>query len=258
MSPDTVASQAGFQEVQARFAAYIRDPDANPVPDGIEARRMNLYAELFYNGFDSHLSLNFPVIRKITSDERWSALVRDFMRTHRCQTPLFMEIAQEFIAYLRDERNDPSDPPFLLELAYYEWAELALYVADEDKEPGAIDPNGDLMEGHPVVSDLAWPMAFHFDVHHIGPDYQPAEPPGQPSYLVVHRQRDDQIGFMELNPVTYRLLELLDSETSLTGTEAALRISEELGHPNPEVVVQGAAQTLNELRAREILLGTAR
>ena len=57
--------------------------------------------------------------------------MRAFYRDHRCQTPLFPEIAREFLRFLeaRAIRRTPRRPPFLRELAHYEWVELALQIA---------------------------------------------------------------------------------------------------------------------------------
>ena len=257
MPPEAVVPE--FQRLQAGFTDYIRDPEAYAPPAGVDRKRMDLYAELFFNGFNSHLSLNFPVLRGLYDDADWTDLVRDFMRRHRCRTPLFTEIAQEFLNYLEHERpglpQAESDPPFLWELAHYEWVELALYIADEKQERDGIDPNGDLLDGLPVVSSLAWPLVYRFDVHRIGPDHRPQEPPEQPSHLVVYRQRDEDIGFIEINAVSHRLLQLLDGNRAMTGLQAAERIARELQHPNPPVVIAGARDILDGMRAREIILG---
>ena len=70
-----------------------------------------------------------------------------------------------------------------------------------------IDPDGDLIAGRPVLSPLAWVLAYDYPVHQISPANQPHEPAGQSTFLVVYRNRDDQVGFMEINAVTARLLE---------------------------------------------------
>ena len=114
-------------ELQRRFAAHIRDPDRNPAPADVEDRRMKVYRELFFNNVSSLLAGNFPVLRALCDDDAWRALVRDFYSRHRCRTPLFPEVAREFLRYLQDGRAPhQDDPPFLLELAHYEWTELAL------------------------------------------------------------------------------------------------------------------------------------
>ena len=90
-----------FRIKQAEFAAYIRDPRLNPAPADINPLRMQIYHQLFFNNIDSSLSSNFPVLHKILDDEQWLELARDFFATHRCRTPYFSEIADEFLEYLQ-------------------------------------------------------------------------------------------------------------------------------------------------------------
>ena len=44
--------QPKFQQLQHAFTAYIRDPDHQPVPKGINPERMQVYQELIYNNLD--------------------------------------------------------------------------------------------------------------------------------------------------------------------------------------------------------------
>lgn len=248
-----------LRALQRDFAAHIRDPERRPGPPDVEDRRMAIYRELIFNNVDSLLATGFPVLRRLYSDPAWQALVRDFLVHHRCETPLFAEVGQELIGYLQDEREPgPEDPPFLLELAHYEWVELALTVAEEDIDLADVDPNGDLLEGVPVLSPLAWPLAYRWPVHLIDADHRPAEPPGQPTYIVVYRDRNDEVQFLLLNPVTHRLLTLLDGEEPISGRRALETIAAELAHPDPGVVIAGGLQALEDLRGHGVVLGTAR
>ncbi|MGZ8097046.1 MAG: HvfC family RiPP maturation protein, partial [Methylosarcina sp.] len=115
-----------FKEKQREFSDYIRNPQRNPAPADVDIRRMAMYRELFFNNIESFLSGNFPVLRSLLDDARWLALVQDFFAEHVCQTPYFSEIAEEFLAYVQYERKQPGDLPFMLELAHYEWVEMAL------------------------------------------------------------------------------------------------------------------------------------
>lgn len=252
-----VGASQPFIETELGFTAYVRDPDNAAMPSDVEPRRMAIYAELLFNNIAEQLSTNFPVLKAITEPSRWEAMVRDFMVRHRCSTPLFTEIGQEFLTFLRETRVDhPDDPPFMLELAHYEWVDLAVYIDDVTVDREGVDPNGDLLSGRPVVSPLAWPLAYQFDVQHISPDYLPDSAPEQPTYLVVYRDREDAVNFSEITPVTYRLLELLEADQSLSGEVAARQIADELQHPDPQVVVSGARELLERLREREIILGS--
>ena len=252
-----MASATDFTRRQYEFAANIRDPDQNPAPDDIEDRRMDIYRELFYNNVESFLSGTFPVLHEILDDSAWHAMVRAYFRDHRSHTPLFLEIPREFLNWLDNERSAQADDlPFLKELAHYEWVELALSISEEKPVLDNIDPAGDLLTGIPVLSPLAWHLAYQYPVHRIGPGFQPESPGEQPTCLVVYRDRNDEVGFLEINPVTKRLLELIDADSDVTGAEILRRIALEMAHPQPDVVVQGGLDIMRSLREREILLGT--
>lgn len=247
-----------FRRLQYRFAAHLRDPKRHPALPGIEARRLKIYTELFYNNVENFLAKAFPVLRRITDDRRWHAMARDFFARHESHEPLFHRIAAEFLEYLEHERGAVrGDPPFLRELAHYEWAELALSVADERLTPERADPNGDLLAGVPVLSPLAWSLAYDFPVHRIGPDFQPKKPPPHPTYLIVWRNRQDDVKFMEANAVTARLLQLVQKGRA-PGRRLLERIARELKHPDPAAVVAEGAKILQGLRERDIVLGTRR
>ena len=246
-----------FQKHQYDFTAHIRDPEKNSRPDGIEDRRMAIYRELLYNNVEGFIAGGFPVIRKIYSDENWHKMVRDFFAKHKSHSPYFLEISEEFIEYLQNERQPQAeDPAGLIELAHYEWVELALHVSDESICMDNVDANGDLLTKRPVFSPVAWPLVYQFPVHLMGPENLPERPPEQASYLVVYRNRNDDVRFLEINPVTARLISLLQENENFSGLDAIEHISREMQHPNPEVVKQGGLKALQELQQHGIILGT--
>ena len=247
-----------FQQVQRQFTSHVRNPANGNAPEGIEPRRLKIYQELVYNNIEGFVSNNFPVLRSLYTDERWHAMVRAFVMQHPCHSPSFLEISQEFLLYLQQTRIPADDdPPFLFELAHYEWVELALDVAEQDIKQIAADPNGDLLKGIPVVSPLAWSLAYHYPVHQIGKDFQPDAPAEQPTYLVVYRDRTDQVQFMEANWVTARLLELLSADQPVSGRHALEHIARELQHSDSGQIVDSGEQLLQQLLAMNIILGTA-
>jgi uncharacterized protein len=247
-----------LRRAQFEFAAHIRDPGRAPAPEGVEDRRMAIYRELFFNNVRDLLGRGFPVLRKLLGEPGWERMIRDWLVSHRAQSPLFLELPREFLQYLLDEREDRSgDPPFVAELAHYEWVELALSIDEREPELPGVDPGGNLLEGVPVLSPLAWPLVYAWPVHRISPEFQPQDPPAEPTRLVVVRDRRDRVGFLEINLVTARLLELLspDASPARTGRECLLKIAEELGHPDPAVVVSAGAAILEDLHRRDVVLG---
>lgn len=251
--------QDDFRTVQYAFTAHIRDPENYPAPEGIEDRRINIYRSLFYNNIEGFVSGGFPVLRSLYSDDDWHAMVRSFFIKHECHTPYFLEIAQEFIDYLQNEHEmRDCDYPFMLELAHYEWVELAIEIDETENDLAGIDVDGDLLAGHPQVSALAWPLSYQFEVHKIAPEYLPDAPAAQGCHLIVYRDLDDEVRFMEINAVTARLLFLLNEDAGMTGQVALEQIAAELQHPSPQTVIDAGLQTLRELKDRNIVLGTSR
>lgn len=248
-----------FQRVQYQFAAHLRDPARNPAPAGLEDRRLKIYRELFYNNVEDFLATAFPVLRRISADELWHRRVRAFYAGHVCHEPQFYKLAEQFLDWLNsDAALHADDPPFLRELAHYEWVELALGVSELRLTPELADPNGDLLSGRPLVSPLAQVLGYAYPVHRIGPEYLPDAPPAQPTYLIVNRDRHEEVKFTEINLLTARLLECLETDSQASGQELLTRIAGELQHPQPEQVVRLGGEMLVHLRGRDIILGTRR
>lgn len=251
-----------FQQAATQLADHIRNPEHESGPANIEDRRLKIYRELFYNNIEGFVSGAFPVLRSLIDDTVWHEMVRDFIVQYRCQTPYFLEISQEFQRYLSSEPailQSGHFPPFVHELAHYEWAELALDIDEEDIERYEqlhhVERNADLLACLPVVSPLAWSLAYQYPVHLIGVDYQPDSIPEQPSYLIVYRNREDKVGFMEANAVTARLLSLLGEMSEGNGRDCLLRIAEEMQHPHPEQIVESGLAILQQLHSLDIILG---
>ena len=247
---------ASLSDIQRAFAAHIREPSVHPAPADIEDRRMKIYRELFYKNIEGFISSAFPVLRKLYSDTDWHQMVRDFIHRHQSQTPYFLEISEEFLAYLESERETQlCDPVFALQLARYEWAELALFVAEQDTPVDAVAANHSLVDHIPVLSPLAWSMVFDYPVHQVGEGFKPQQPSEQPVCLVVYRNRQDKVAFLEANPVTARFLELCEGNTNRLGRDLLQQIAHELQHPDPSVVIKAGAEILAQLRQLDIIYG---
>ena len=253
-----MADSQAFKDKQYAFAAHIRDPENVAAPEGIESRRMAIYRKLFFNNLYNLLGTFFPVLRKIHSDAQWRRFVRGFMQHHQAQTPYFLQLPEEFLAYLQNEFEESEDDfPFLLELAHYEYAELALAVSEEETDLTGVDPNGDLLSTVPVKSALSWSYAYHYAVHRISPDALPSEPEDHPVYLALYRGGDDSVGFLELNAITAALLDAIEfNEDNLTGEQLLRALADKINYPDADALIAHGADALLEMRQLEILSGT--
>lgn len=253
-----MSDSSTFQQKQYAFAAHIRDPEHQPAPEGIEDRRLALYRDLFFNNLRNLLGTMFPVLKKIHSDKEWSHFVRQFMRKHEAKTPYFLQLPEEFLAFLSNEYETlETDFPFLDELAHYEYLELALNVSTASNDLANIDIDGDLLHGVPVRSKLAATHAYRFPVHRISADFLPEHAPETPTYLAVYRRAEDTVHFLELNAVTAALLQAIDDNDELrTGEQLLREIADQMRYPDAEGFIQHGKAALDELRGLEIVLGS--
>lgn len=247
-------------EQQFAFTAQIRSTEGNCVKSfahqsEIDPRRATIYRDLVFSNLDSLLSGNFPIIRKMHSTAQWQSLVREFLRDHRCQTPLFTELGFEFVQFLQQRQPKPEDPKWLSELAHYEWVELALYIAD-DIEP-VCEQHGDLLTGIIVMSPFAWPLAYRWPVHRIGPQNTLEQQPPELTLLLARRTTEGIIVFSELSPSVYHLLELFSNNTHrLTGSDALRLLSKEVRPADLEEFLRMGTDILQKLHAQRVIVGT--
>ncbi len=242
-----------FNDKQLEFTRYIRNPALYPVPEDVKPERMAMYRELVFNNLDGFLGSNFPVIRKILDDRQWLSLVQDFFSSHACKTPYFSEIAGEFLDYLENERANADDFPFLLELAHYEWVEMALYIANEETTFTPIPPLEGLLHSKIKLSPLAWPLAYRYPVQLISPDFLPLTPQEQPTFLIAYRDMEDAVKFLEITPMTYRLLEIIQEHGTMTVHDCLNQLAQEAQHPNLEAFTAGGLTILNDLAEKTVI-----
>jgi hypothetical protein len=261
----TSNTSTDFRDTQRVWVAHLRNPEVNPPPTKIEARRLLIYRDLIFNNIESFLSGGFPILHSLLSADDWQSLVRGFVVDHECHSPYFLEISQEFLAYLNEQRPSVvSALPFALELSHYEWVELALDVSTEDFPSNSTNSTDDMPEGELLdaalldglllLSPLAWRLSYQYPVHKIGSDFQPQSAPDVPTYLLVYRNRSEEVHFLESNAVTFRLLQVLE-EGRCSAREALVQIADEIGYEDSDHIVASGLDTLKQLLSLSIVCG---
>ena len=77
------------------------------------------------------------------------------------------------------------------------------------------------------------------------------------TYLVVYRTRQDEVKFTEINAITARLMELIETNPEATGRTHLMQIAAELG-ADATTILEAGREMLLGLRARDVVLGTRR
>jgi hypothetical protein len=212
---------------------------------------MAVYREVVFNNIESSVSACFPILKKILGDDLWLRLVRDFFKTHACKTPIFREIPEEFLAYINGLADLPS---YVQDLAHYEWVELHLAYMDVAIDWSKIDTDANLLEGILAFVPVMRLLSYNYPVHEISPAVIPQMQLESPVQLLVYRDVQDVIKFVELNPMTTSLLkDLLEGE--FTPRKVLMDIASAMKVDNPDLILGFGLELLNDLKAQGAILG---
>lgn len=232
---------------QRAFTRGIRAPAEQGVPAGLAGDRYEVYRDLVYRNLDGLLAGGFPVLNSTLPKDQWTALLREFLAEHRARTPLFLQLGQEFLAFLGNRERQGWEPGWLYELAGYERIELELTIAPDEHPAPA--PELDLDNAVPRLSPLARLLCYEYPVHRIGPD---TDPTPEATFLLVYRDKKDDVQFMALMPATAQLLALVEANDTLTSLELLRELAEALALPPEQIRTQGLDQ-LREFVQRSVV-----
>lgn len=243
-----------FQQYQQAFTAHIRDPLNQPRPKNVSAKGMDVYKEIIFNNLFESVSACFPVAQKVIGKRAWLKFVRGFFREHSSSTPIFRKIPEEFLAYLSYTHalTPESIPPYLISLCHYEWVELLVATMADEIERPDIKAIRDLRMNHPVFSHTMQLLNYEYAVQKISPRYKPNQKVN--TQLLVYRNSEFEVKFIELNNVTYRLIEVLKQE-KMTCEQALTTLAKEINQPKTESIVQFGLDILEDLRSQGVILG---
>lgn len=243
-----------FKQVQQSFIDYIRDPQ-KPVPSGVPLERMQVYRELFFNNVMGFVSNAFPVLKSLYSDAQWQALVQAFFSQHDCKSPIFIDIAGEFLQFLQFEYSPAeSDPPFMLELAHYEWLELRVATAQQTSEQVLLSKE-DILQLNLCLATTASVAQYQYPVQQIRQDYRPEEPLPQPVFFCLYQDEAGEVGFLQLTPLSAQVLGYLAEQGQRRLDEILNWLQGIYPHMQPEILTQGCIELLEQLAVKGIVRG---
>ncbi len=218
---------------------------------GINAARMAVYLEAVFNNIFGSVSVCFPVCQVAMGKRAWRALLKDFVKNYAAHSPIFREIPQQFLQFLNTQSAQTSLPAFIAELAHYEWVELALSA--QTTQPITLSKQTNLLQEKPVLAPAHMLLEYQFAVHKISKRKLPKAP--EKTYLLVFRNTEFEVKFIELNPTTFMLLQLIENN-DMTGEQALICLAERIQHPNVEAVIAFGLGILNDLANQQAMIGS--
>ena len=236
-----------FQQYQQAFTAHIRDPKNNAKPNNVDEERMAVYREGVYNNIFESASACFPVCQETVGADDWDATVRRFVDTHHASSPIFRELPKELVTFLETDTNTPD---YIKQLAHYEWAELA--VGGMQAVAPVLSEDVDLLNEIPALAPAHMLLAYDYPVQKISAQFKPDEQ--EATHLLVFRNTEFEVNFIELNPMVYVLLESI--KQGKTGKQALTELARQIQHPETDVIVEFGHGVLRELTGKGAVLGS--
>jgi hypothetical protein len=236
-----------WQDFQADFGRYLRDPEQEKLPEGVVPRRAKVYEELLFKNVCGFLNSCFPICKTLIVKDEWTSLARDFFRDWRCHSPRFNDIPKEFLDYLASDISPELRYPWLLQFAHYEWVELAVDTFDES----GVELNRSADEGHICVNPALHNLIYDWPVHQISPDYLPTEQ--KLTFLLVYRNAENEVAFTEVNAATSALINLFE-QGDTKSEEVLPELAAQMNIPFNHAFKDFGLDMINQLIAQGILI----
>lgn len=243
-----------MSDLIAQMRGFAEDIRTDGKVVSSDAPGMAIYRELFFNNVCGFLDGTFPVCREVVGAETWKAICRSYFHEHASQSPLFLEIPEEFLNWLISQNELLATFPFLAELAHYEWLELAIDIMDVESPDGVSADSG--QQGNPLtdpvkVNPALVSVCYQYPVHKYSGE-EPEHPP-ETSAFIVYRDIKDKVRFVSCTPVSLLLVsELQEAPSATTGKDVINRVLDAQGMTG-EAAFQGAAALLQQWHQQDIL-----
>lgn len=246
---------AEFQSYQAAFTAHLRHPSVHSKPAGINARSMRVYREIVFNNFLASVSACFPVLQDILGKRRFGKLVRQCFFSQQFKSPLFQDIPGSFVDFLQSrETPAPGLPDYTAQLAHYEWTELVLSrQIDTESAALSVEPIAEanaLLHCEVRLPAVHRLLQYDFAVHQLSRKRNAIPPVA--TFLLVYRDPDFKIRFIQLNAVTFQLLQQLQTRNQ-TSQKHLQDLVQSLPQLASEAVIRFGLQTLHMLYQQQAI-----
>ncbi len=236
---------SALHNFQQEFSTYLRDPKKSQKPQDIPARPARIYEELLFNNICGFVDACFPVAKSLFTEKRWRVLCRRFFRDWQSHTPYFSKIPEQFVQYIKAHHADLKLPAYLPDLLHYEWLELAVDTA-EDNKPSRENSLRLTLNASVRFARYNWP------VHRISKAYRPRKPSA--TFLLLYRNAEFEVKFLQINEITSQLLDIL-ANTPTSAKDALKLLAKKLGYANPDALQIHGYVLLADLIKQDIVQG---
>jgi hypothetical protein len=247
----------------------LRDVLLSPAPSdgalqrlGGQARRWLVYRRMVRARFADVLGEALERFRTVIGVEPFAALVERFLAASPPASPYLRDVPGEFLRFLEGLRGPEAEalPPFTLDLARFECAELELaHVPDERVEVAPLD-----MHLHAVLSPAARLLELDHDLSSVvaapAPPVDVAEgaapPPRRDWAICVYRDaKTNDVEFLELTAMAARIVRGIHRDEAPL-VDIAKSAAAEAGAPIDSSFAGALGTLLADLVERGVIVGS--
>jgi hypothetical protein len=222
-------------------------------------RRLPLYRRLIRNNLEHVVGQMMPRARarlNEIAEGAFDASFAAFLDEQGPRTHHLRDVPAEFLAWIAPRwRSDPRIPPWALDLATHEHVEFLVGAAPFPAREPKLD---DVTLDRPLVfTEVRRLVRYAWAVHELpGAVEDRTTPAAREVALLVYRDEDHWVRFLELTPVAATILErLMGGETLRDGIAHACAAR---GVAMDDALLADTARLLADLGERGVLLGAAR
>lgn len=247
------------QAVRAQLGRYALSSEDRAALEGGELRRLAIYRELVRARLKEAIELQAPRSVALLG-ERFEAWFSSFLADRGPQTQYLRDVAGEFLDYVAPRwQHEPSIPAYLIELARHEALEFEIAALPPSRQAtrAASAMGAELsLEAGLEFCEAARLVRYDYAVQRWLNDAEglaASEPERTPTALLVYRDPEHEVRFLELTPLAASIIERLYEGLAL-GPALTSALSRHQTALEPEVLEQ-CAELLADLSERGVILG---
>ena len=228
---------------------------ASEAPTELAGTRLGTYRRLVRHNLDQVLRDLLPRTSSLLGERFWAEAAA-FYEQQAPRTHYLRDVPGELVAWASERWNgDPTIARWASDLARYEIASHEASAAPGDEETTATAELS--LDGPVVTADHVRALRLRYAVHEVSPGEPDAsEPARRDVALVVYRDAEHELRFLELTPAAAAILDRL-----LGGAIVRSAITEgaaAAGVPVDDALLVGTSALLADLADRRVLLGGRR
>ncbi len=240
--------------IQSAMAMYCRTGDEITLP-GVTPNRIQNYRRLVFSVIEENIEAAFPIAFKYIDAEKWTVMLNDFFRNHKCQSYQVWQIAGEFYEYaLAENFAEKFQLPFLNDLLKFEWEEMVIYNM-EDISPKPYQIIGDTLNDLLIVNPEHKLLQLKYPIHLYNP-VTAKEKMGNYFILLYREYETGRVQFIDISVWFALVIEQLHAG-NLTLKTLLNEAPQLFGDIDIEELTKTTLAFITDLRDKKFVLGYA-